>query len=148
MPNEVVVLRCRSCGSDLSAPVQVYQAGIAGFTKPVFVDYQHVIESGYAFKSLEPYRKRMGPGKDPLGFTPQYWMTVRDLLPIVGLTSDPRRLNGCCGLDGCDGPNRVCACGADVGTEMSDCWTSYLFIPDPSATNWHSADDRKSLAVE
>lgn len=30
---------------------------------------------------------------------------------------------GCCGSDGCDGPNRACRCGAVVGTEWSDCWT-------------------------
>ncbi|GAA2079733.1 hypothetical protein GCM10009801_37530 [Streptomyces albiaxialis] len=34
------------------------------------------------------------------------------------------RRNGCCGLDGCDGPNLVCAtCGTDMATEQSDCWT-------------------------
>lgn len=36
--------------------------------------------------------------------------------------SDRRRLNGCCGLDGCDGPNTVCLNGHEVGTERSDCW--------------------------
>ena len=147
MPNETVVLRCTSCGSDLSIPVQIYQVDSTGFANPEFIDNQHVIESGYTFKSQEPYRKSMGPTKDLLEFTPQYWMTVRDLLPGVELTADARRLNGCCGLDGCDGPNRVCDCGAAVGTEMSDCWTSYLFIPDPLATTWYSPRDHKSSAV-
>jgi hypothetical protein len=36
--------------------------------------------------------------------------------------SDPHRLNGCCGLDGLDGYNLVCANGHEVGTERSDCW--------------------------
>ncbi|MET7622787.1 hypothetical protein [Streptomyces sp. NPDC005408] len=34
------------------------------------------------------------------------------------------RLNGCCGLDGCDGPNLVCRfCTAELAVERSDCWT-------------------------
>ncbi|MEU4416465.1 hypothetical protein AB0G00_12825 [Nocardia salmonicida] len=37
---------------------------------------------------------------------------------------DSKRRNGCCGLDGQDGPNLVCAgCGIDVATKESDCWT-------------------------
>ena len=32
--------------------------------------------------------------------------------------------NGCCGSDGCDGPNRSCTCGQVLGTQWSDCWTS------------------------
>lgn len=34
----------------------------------------------------------------------------------------PGRLNGCCGLDGLDGPNLLCQNGHEVGTEKSDCW--------------------------
>ena len=147
MSSETVVLRCRSCGSDLSIPVQVYRAGFGGFDTPELPDNQHAIASGYAFESHVPYRTRMGPTKGPLEFVPQYWMTTRDLLPAVRVTRDPRRLNGCCGLDGCDGPNRECACGAAVGTEMSDCYTSFLFIPEPSATIWFSPQGHKGLTA-
>lgn len=39
---------------------------------------------------------------------------------------DPRRLNGCCRLDGLDGPNLVCvSCGAEIATEQSDCWVNW-----------------------
>lgn len=41
---------------------------------------------------------------------------------------DASRLNGCCGLDGCDGPNKVCLNGHEIGTEKSDCWVPHLFI--------------------
>ena len=48
--------------------------------------------------------------------------------------SEPARLNGCCGLDGMDGPNIVCiACGAEVGTKMNDCWTPHEVRLDPDA---------------
>ena len=42
--------------------------------------------------------------------------------------SDPRRLNGCCGLDGCDGMNRVCLNGHEIATEYSDCWTYHRVV--------------------
>ena len=40
--------------------------------------------------------------------------------------------NGCCGSDGCDGPNRACLCGSIVATQWSDCWTQaeVRFLPD------------------
>jgi len=44
-----------------------------------------------------------------------------------------KRLNGCCGMDGCDGPNRLCACGAEVATEKSDCWMPHALIFEPEA---------------
>lgn len=46
---------------------------------------------------------------------------------------DRGRRNGCCGLDGLDGPNLVrSACGAEVATQQSDCWSQQLIalIPD------------------
>lgn len=47
---------------------------------------------------------------------------------VLGLRRhpDPRRLNGCCRLDGLDGPNLVCGgCGAEIATEQSDCWVNW-----------------------
>jgi len=37
---------------------------------------------------------------------------------------DKTRLNGCCGLAGLVGPNRVCINGHEIGTEVSDCWVA------------------------
>lgn len=48
-----------------------------------------------------------------------------DRLPEA-LDEVPERSHGCCGLDGCDGPNQACAnCGAIVGTARTDCWTDH-----------------------
>ena len=44
--------------------------------------------------------------------------------------SDPSRLNGCCGLDGLHGLNKVCINGHEIGTEMSDCWMAHSVIFD------------------
>lgn len=132
------ILRCKRCGSVLSNPVSIYGAEEGNGGEPTFVDNEHLIESGRAFRSEKPYRWSENGPRNHLDFVPQIWMTIRDLLPAVTLTDDVSRLNGCCGLAGCDGPNRVCACGAEVGTEMSDCWTSLLFIPNPDETVWSS----------
>ena len=71
-------------------------------------------------------------GKDllPEGFTlqddewseGQWVINSKDNLSMK-ITNNPKRLNGCCDLDGCDGPNLVCeSCGAEVATAKYDCW--------------------------
>lgn len=40
------------------------------------------------------------------------------------------RLNGCCGLDGCDGFNTLCMNGHEIGTEKSDCWMAHALVLD------------------
>lgn len=44
------------------------------------------------------------------------------------------RLNGCCGLDGLDGPNKMCANGHEVATEKSDCWMPTALIFEKEKT--------------
>ncbi|SMR71147.1 hypothetical protein SAMN04488030_0771 [Aliiroseovarius halocynthiae] len=80
-------------------------------------------------------RQKAVPGWNPEGHA-EKWMNLGDIVDCVGLTDDTTRLNGCCGLDGGDGPNRVCSCDSLVGTESSDCWTWHQFIPNPKATYW------------
>ena len=55
---------------------------------------------------------------------------VVNLHDLVGTNHQPdfRRRNGCCGLDGLDGPNLVCPSGHEVGTEKSDCWMSHAAV--------------------
>lgn len=45
--------------------------------------------------------------------------------------TDSNRLNGCCGLDGCDGRNLLCANEHEIGTEQSDCWLPHSAALDP-----------------
>jgi hypothetical protein len=45
------------------------------------------------------------------------------------------RTNGCCDLDGCDGPNMLCAaCGYEVATARLDCWMPHCVVLEPAAT--------------
>jgi len=53
----------------------------------------------------------------------------------VKLTDDSRRLAGCCGLDGCDGPNLQCErCGTYVATKRTDCWMAHCAVLEPDTT--------------
>ena len=52
---------------------------------------------------------------------------------MPGLTLLPTGEAGCCGAPGDKGPNRGCACGAVIGTEMSDCYTPYELHLVPGA---------------
>ena len=89
-------------------------------------------------------------------------IVVRDPLPVVSWVSSPGNAarpeeqapaesfvvhpdssqglrscgedNGCCGSDGCDGPNRACGgCGLVVGTARTDCWTGLEMRFRPNA---------------
>ena len=51
------------------------------------------------------------------------------------LTSDSTRIQGCCGLDGCDGPNLRCnGCNSYLATQMSDCWMAHCVVFETETT--------------
>jgi hypothetical protein len=63
-----------------------------------------------------------------------YIVNVNDVVH-TRLTGIQRRLAGCCGLDGMDGPNLLCDhCGAEVATKKTDCWMPHCVIFEPTAT--------------
>ena len=71
----------------------------------------------------------------PKGFvsvnSQEYWsVTGRFLVNLGDLVGTERSgsVNGCCGLDGLDGPNLVCANGHKIGTEKSDCWMPHAAV--------------------
>jgi len=131
----VSVLCCARCGAVLSRPVQIGAA--PDMPAPALVVGEAPIAAGAAFCSREPLHRRLnGRPRWHLETAPQVWMSLDDLLAAVRIAEDAARRSGCCGLDGCDGPNRVCGCGAYVGTEQSDCWMPRLFVPDPVTTRW------------
>jgi hypothetical protein len=63
-----------------------------------------------------------------------------NLSDLVGTKrqSEAHRLNGCCGLDGLDGPNPVCLNGHEIGTEKSDCWMPHGAVLLENVI-WHSS---------
>jgi hypothetical protein len=69
----------------------------------------------------------MAPGTFKLNFDSSLLIFNPDDLPGTALHPDPRRVSGCCGHAGQDGPNLVCVgCGVEVATKESDCWTDNL----------------------
>lgn len=70
---------------------------------------------------------RMAAGTFKVNFDGSLLILHPDDLPGAARHSDSRRLAGCCGAAGQDGPNLVCGgCGVDVATKESDCWTDNL----------------------
>lgn len=99
------VIRCGACGIDLTRPVEP----LADESVRCRGDGQSFIPAGKFWMSDGDYY--------PAG----EW--VANLADLINTRHhhNPRRLNGCCGLDGCDGYNRVCINGHGAGTERSDC---------------------------
>ncbi|MFD7894222.1 hypothetical protein ACFV0C_09200 [Streptomyces sp. NPDC059568] len=70
---------------------------------------------------------RMAPGTFKVNFDASLLILHPDDVPGTERHPDHRRLAGCCGLSGQDGPNLICSgCGAEVATKESDCWTDHL----------------------
>lgn len=131
-------LICGKCGADLTSPIRIHSSKDPSFDVPEIEDGKPLTVSGEAIKSWEPMQRSLDPNEPTaLEFVPQYWLNPTDTEASVKPVNNPRRLNGCCGLAGCDGPNMRCnACKAEVGTRRSDCWTANVFIPDPNNTQW------------
>lgn len=129
-------LHCAACGAPLTAPLEILSEKDPGVQVPEFDDGKPLTQCGIGFESFEPVLSTVLGDRVALDFTPQYWLNPDDLSPAVRNSDDMTRLNGCCGLDGCNGPNQLCSCGAEIGTLRTDCWTPYMFIPEPTNTTW------------
>ena len=69
-----------------------------------------------------------------------YYAVQPDALVGVGNHPDRQRWVGCCGPSGTGGPNRICDCGCEIGTERSDClWPAAVYL-NPSAVRATGAD--------
>ena len=134
------VLICKACGAALSQPVtQLTEAPEAnricdftceGGSAPVPEGYALIVAG-----EILGDRQRAAPGWNAEN-QQQVWMNLADIHGDVDYVEDAQRLSGCCGPSGTDGPNSVCSCGAEIGTESSDCWTWHMFVPLEGATEW------------
>ncbi|MCW6535419.1 hypothetical protein [Sphingomonas lycopersici] len=131
-------LSCTNCGALLTAMITIPPLANPMEAELAFVDQKPLTPPGTAFLSSTPMSGSTDKQRRaPLDFSPQYWLNPQDVEAAVEPVDDPHRLNGCCGLDGCDGPNMRCRiCKTEVGTRQSDCWTSDVFIPEPGVTRW------------
>jgi hypothetical protein len=133
-------LFCTACGRQLSRAATIVSSKTPGVMSPTLADKEPPMPDGDAFESHKPWIVSGGMKGDHLVAAPQIWINLGDLTGEPRYTPHIKRLSGCCGLAGSLGPNRVCECGAHIGTELSDCWTPAMFVPDPSFTRWEDTE--------
>lgn len=122
-PPEVAVFACRACGATLSPPLRRLDDRTLLATEAM----SPLVPAGSYWPVAD---------SDPPMWANEFVgaFAVRpDGLVGVGNHPDRRRWVGCCGPSGGDGPNRVCACGHEVGTERADCLGPTAVYLDPKA---------------
>lgn len=110
---------CRNCKMALTPSLQKQDLSLRNETMgEEFLERGTVmLEDGSYFEAL----------------TGKYVISIHDVIN-VRLTDDASRLNGCCGLDGRDGPNLRCSnCEVYVATKMTDCWMPHCVTLEASA---------------
>jgi hypothetical protein len=128
----MLVVRCRSCGTTKTVPLEAVGPERIDLT----VTGEATLPQGSIVldapaRTVERWA-RAGTVAPPVVQAPAGSVVVHpddllaDALRPVGAAA------GCCGLDGQDGPNQGCACGAVLGTAWTDCWTAndVRFLPD------------------
>jgi hypothetical protein len=129
-------LFCTGCGAQLTGALSISSGKDPKVPALEPRDRQPLTPRGRAYKSYQPMLRTYSGEPGPLEFVPQYWLNPGDLGGNVKRTKRLERLQGCCGEAGIYGPNRLCRCGAEIGTLRDDCWTPHVFIPEPGATEW------------
>jgi hypothetical protein len=107
----VTAFACRSCGNPLSGELRRVELPTPAGEDRSYDEPVPLVGAGtYA---VEPGAVVLHPGD------------------VAGVQRHPdrARLNGCCDLDGLDGPNLVCArCGDEVATQRTDCWVGWSAV--------------------
>ena len=108
-------LQCRQCGSRLSGAMDAFNEG----TPICLEDGTPLIPKGMIAKSS----KLEKAGFEWSNVDESDWIIHPEDLSNI----KPEGIrNGCCGPDGCDGPNVACKCGNILGTEFGDCWMPHF----------------------
>jgi hypothetical protein len=128
----VTVFRCRRCGAALTVELREAVA-------PPAPAEGAWVERGCFARDPDPF----GPPFVPVDLREPRYLTsagTRGTLLVhladavfVRHVTDALRMSGCCGPSGTDGPNRLCTCDAEIGTEQSDCWTPHVLRLEPGA---------------
>jgi hypothetical protein len=114
MPAARVIFECPTCHQLVTRPLEPLPSDV-----PVRLeDGEAAVPEGYFALAEGDY------------WTGSVGSPLVNLADLVGTRHhpDPRRLNGCCGLHGSNGPNLVCERGHEIGTEKSDCWMAHAAV--------------------
>lgn len=135
----MVVVCCSSCGAGLTGELSSEPlARLRDHDQPVPVGAWAVDPSA---RTVSRWERGMPRGEYRVIQTdPPGCVVVHPADRLNGALVDVAgRSAGCCGLDGCDGPNQACAaCGAVVATARTDCWTTKEVRFLPLGTNMSS----------
>ena len=112
-----VIFACPQCGVQLTAPVSELPT-----SERVLDDGEQAVPTGFFAFSNDDYWT---------GSTGCAVVNLNDL-QNTRYHPDSSRHNGCCGRDGCDGPNLLCSNGHEIGTERSDCWMAHGVVLLPT----------------
>lgn len=128
----VSYFRCRGCQAAITSAVREVPLPDIG---EAVAPYQLVSEDDAEMPECPP---RMTPGTfavaEPVEAQTGGFVLARADVTGTKYTGIRLRMSGCCGPSGADGPNLLCAgCGAEVGTESSDCWTVHEVVLEPAA---------------
>jgi hypothetical protein len=111
MTAQAVVFKCPICSTLLTQPLL-----------PLSADQKICLDDG---KDAVPQGRFATSSGD-------YWTSLEgcvlvNIADVIGAKTHPdaSRLNGCCGLDGLNGPNLLCENGHEVATAMTDCWMAH-----------------------
>jgi hypothetical protein len=104
---------CKICNLPLTNEVKLYTGKSFGVA-----DKQNFIQKGFY---------TISDGEFFSGTEGKVIVCTEDLINAIN-HKDRSRLSGCCGLDGYDGPNKLCTNGHEVASEFSDCWMPRAII--------------------
>lgn len=128
------VFRCRGCRRALTRPVR----RLAVLPALEYADEDEVSMAptvGVGSWAMDPEPRLRAADGAPRGSLGCLVVNPADGLDLEA-HPDPYRNSGCCGHDGCDGPNRRCpACHAEVATPSDDCWTHVELRFEPGAVD-------------
>jgi hypothetical protein len=126
-------IKCKKCHIELTDDL-VEVSGVGQLSE---IDNKDYINRGQFFVS---------DGQYYTGTKNQIIINIKDLKNSKNHT-DPSRLNGCCGLDGTNGLNKLCINGHEIGTEKSDCWMAHalVFENDKIKSEYAATDAQQNL---
>jgi hypothetical protein len=131
-PPAVAIFTCRRCGNPLTGSLRRLDDAAALCEK----ELAPLVPDGHYWPVAAGHPKaEYGFQNDTVlvtDFTGHFAIRP-DALIGAGRHPDPGRWVGCCGPSGLGGPNRVCACGREIGTERADCLYAVAVYLDPAA---------------
>ena len=117
--------RCTACGATVTKAVKALGEPPERAPAPDYGPHLPSVPRGRFFVDPEPYHVNPPGAPAAGGFVATSGMIVLNPGDVVRVRGHPEgRGAGCCGSDGQQGLNLVCArCGAELAVASDDCWT-------------------------